>query len=131
MAQNPAAAVTHGIRVEVTSEFLPEQSDLLTSRFVFAYAIRIANESEATVQLRSRHWRILHGNGKQEEVRGPGVVGEQPVLQPGADFRYSSGCILSTPHGTMQGTYQMVDGDGAGFDIDIPAFSLAAPHALN
>ena len=131
MPENPSIALTRGIRVEVTSEYLPRQSDAAEERFVFAYSIRIANESDATVQLRSRHWRILHGTGKEEEVRGPGVVGEQPVLAPGSEYRYSSGCILTTPHGTMQGTYQMACATGSSFDVDIPAFSLSAPHTLN
>ena len=124
-------AVTLGIRVVVHSQYLAEQSDVRAGRFVFAYTIRIANESDRTVQLRSRHWRILHGNGKSEEVRGPGVVGKQPVIAPGAEFRYTSGCVLGTPHGTMQGTYDMSLEDGSVIEVQIPAFSLAAPHTLN
>lgn len=124
-------AVTSGIRVVVRSQFLSEQSDLRAGRYVFAYTIRISNESDRTVQLRSRHWRILHGNGKSEEVRGPGVVGKQPVIVPGAEFRYTSGCVLTTPHGTMQGTYDMSLEDGSTLEVEIPAFSLAAPHTLN
>lgn len=124
-------AVTSGIRVVVRSQFLSEQSDVRAGRYVFAYTIRISNESDRTVQLRSRHWRILHGNGKAEEVRGPGVVGKQPVIAPGAEFRYTSGCVLTTPHGTMQGTYDMTLDDGSVLEVQIPAFSLAAPHSLN
>jgi ApaG protein len=101
------------------------------SRYVFAYTIHIDNQSAERVQLVSRHWLIVHGTGKKEEVRGPGVVGKQPVIPPGAGFEYTSGCVLSTPHGTMQGTYEMVRPDGSSFQAEIPAFSLAAPHALN
>jgi ApaG protein len=124
-------AVTSGIRVAVRSQYLAEQSDVRAGRYVFAYTIRISNESKHTVQLRSRHWRIMHGNGKSEEVRGPGVVGKQPVIAPGAEFRYTSGCVLTTPHGTMQGTYDMSLDDGTVIEVEIPAFSLAAPHTLN
>jgi len=123
--------VTHGIRVIVRSQYLPEQSDLRTGRYVFAYTIRISNESERTVQLRNRHWHILHGNGKQEEVHGPGVVGKQPVIAPGTGFQYTSGCVLTTPHGSMHGTYEMVREDGTVFQAEIAPFALALPHALN
>lgn len=126
-----ALAVTQGIRVEVLSEFLPQHSNAGAKRYVFSYTVQISNESEETVQLKSRHWYILHGNGRREEVRGPGVVGEQPVLRPGEGFEYSSGCVLSAPHGTMHGTYEMVPEDGAPFDVEIPAFSLAMPLTLN
>lgn len=124
-------ALTSGIRVDVTSEFLPEHSNATARRFVFSYTVQISNESSETVQLRSRHWHILHGNGRREEVRGPGVVGEQPVLRPGEGFEYSSGCVLSAPHGTMHGTYEMIGEDGRQFEVEIPAFSLSTPHALN
>lgn len=126
-----ASALTHGIRVDVTSEYVPEHSNSTARRYVFSYTIQISNESDATVQLKSRHWHILHGNGRREEVRGPGVVGEQPVLRPGEGFEYSSGCVLSAPHGTMHGTYEMIATDGSRFEVTIPAFSLAMPHALN
>jgi len=124
-------AVTESIRVQVSARYLEGDSDPQASRYVFAYTIRITNESQHAVQLHSRHWRILHGNGKREEVRGLGVVGEQPVLEPGAGFQYTSGCVLSTPHGTMEGTYEMFGPTGEPFDVRIPAFSLAMPHALN
>jgi ApaG protein len=124
-------AVTHGIRVIVRTQYLPEQSDLRSGRYVFAYTIRISNESERSVQLRNRHWHILHANGKQEEVHGPGVVGKQPVIAPGTGFQYTSGCVLTTPHGTMHGSYEMQLEDGSTVEIEIPAFSLAVPHALN
>jgi len=124
-------AVTEGVRVVVQAQFLPEQSSPTARRFVFAYTIRISNESPANVKLVSRHWLIQHASGKREEVRGPGVVGEQPVIAPGGGYQYTSGCILTTPHGTMEGTYEMVRDDGSTFRAKIPAFSLAMPHALN
>lgn len=126
-----SCALTRGIRVEVTSEFLPQHSDATARRFAFSYTVQISNESDQTVQLRSRYWHILHGNGRREEARGPGVVGEQPVLRPGEGFEYSSGCVLTAPHGTMHGTYEMLGENGLRFEVEIPAFSLAAPHALN
>lgn len=131
MATSMPSASTRGIRVEVKSQFLPQHSSPSARRFAFAYTVQISNESNETVQLRSRHWHILHGNGRREEVRGPGVVGEQPVLRPGEDFEYSSGCVLTAPHGTMHGTYEMVSGDGVRFEVEIPAFSLSTPHSLN
>lgn len=124
-------AVTDGVVVEVESRYLPEHSSEAQGRFVFSYTIEIRNHSERTVQLRSRHWHIVHGDGKHEEVRGPGVVGAQPTLAPREHFRYSSGCVLSTPHGTMHGTYEMVREDGSRFEAAIPAFSLSTPFALN
>ena len=126
-----ALAVTQGIRVQGLSEFLPQHSNAAARRFVFSYTVQISNESQATVQLKSRHWHILHGNGRREEVRGPGVVGEQPVLRPGEGFEYSSGCVLSAPHGTMHGTYEMVAEGSGPFEVEIPAFVLATPHSLN
>ena len=120
-----------GIRVQVTSQHLPTHSRPREGRFAFSYAIEITNESTRSVQLLSRHWQIQHGNGKQDEVRGSGVVGQQPSLVPGQRFEYSSGCVLETPHGTMHGTYQMVAADGTRFDVDIAPFTLAAPFALN
>ena len=124
-------AVTNGIRVVVRTEYLADQSDARAARYVFAYTIRISNESERSVQLRNRHWHILHANGKEEQVHGPGVVGKQPVIAPGTGFQYTSGCVLSTPHGTMRGSYEMVLEDGDTFLAEIPAFSLAVPHVLN
>ena len=131
MPTRMASASTRGIRVAVTSQFLPQHSSASARRFAFSYTVQISNDSNETVQLRSRHWHILHGNGRREEVRGPGVVGEQPVLRPGEGFEYSSGCVLTAPHGTMHGTYEMVSGDGVRFEVEIPAFSLSTPHALN
>lgn len=98
---------------------------------MFAYSIRIANEGAATAQLLSRHWIITHGTGHVEEVKGPGVVGAQPRLEPGQAFEYTSGCVLSTPHGTMHGTYEMKRDDGSTFNATIAPFSLSTPYALN
>ena len=123
--------LTQGIRVLVRSEYLPEHSSAAAQRYVFSYTIRILNESERTAQLQTRHWIIRHGDGHVEEVRGPGVVGEQPVLSPGEGFEYTSGCILRTPRGSMRGSYQMVDGEGESFDAEIGEFSLETPFSLN
>jgi ApaG protein len=122
-------AVTRGVRVEVESRYLPEESSPSTSQFVFAYTVTIANDGAETVQLRSRHWIITDGNGGVEEVRGPGVVGAQPVLRPGQAFRYTSGCVLKTARGTMHGTYQMFRDDGTSFDAEIAPFQLVAPSS--
>jgi ApaG protein len=124
-------AVTQGIRVFVRSSYIPEQSTPREHRYVFAYSIRIANEGPVPAQLISRHWVITHGTGHVEEVRGPGVVGAQPRLEPGQAFEYTSGCVLSTPHGTMHGTYEMKRDDGSTFDATIAPFSLSMPYALN
>lgn len=124
-------AVTQGIRVTVESVYLPERSSPRKGQFWFAYRVRIANEGTLTAQLKTRHWIITDGNGKVQEVRGEGVVGEQPVLAGGEAFEYTSGCVLDTPHGTMQGTYQMVRPDGAEFDATIAPFLLAVPHTMN
>ncbi|MFO0664679.1 MAG: Co2+/Mg2+ efflux protein ApaG [Polyangiaceae bacterium] len=124
-------SVTEGIRVSVRSEYIPEQSTPAAKRYVFAYTIRISNEGTANAQLRSRHWVITDGNGKVEEVRGPGVVGKQPALEPGQAFEYTSGCMLATPRGEMRGTYQMQRTDGSMFDAEIAAFELALPYTLN
>jgi ApaG protein len=126
-----STAITNGIRVTVSTVYVPSQSAPTAHRYVFAYTIRIANEGAQTVHLKSRHWIITHGNGKVEEVRGPGVVGQQPVLRPGEHFEYTSGCVLETPRGSMRGTYQMHTADGKMFDADIASFSLAMPHTLN
>lgn len=116
-----------GFRVQVQSMYLPEQSSARDGRYVFAYTITISNESQITAQLRTRHWVITDANGGVEEVRGDGVVGEQPRLTPGQSFQYTSGCVLTTPVGTMQGTYRFWRDDGSFFDAEIAAFSLAAP----
>ena len=122
-------AVTHGIRIRVTPEYLEEESAPVEGRYVWAYVIDIINEGNETVQLRTRHWRITDASGRTEEVRGPGVVGQTPVLEPGASFRYTSGCPLTTPSGIMVGSYQMTTETGRRIDVAIPAFSLDSPHA--
>jgi ApaG protein len=121
-------AVTHGIRVRVKPRYLEEESSPDENRYLWAYTIDIVNEGSETVQLRSRHWRITDASGHTEEVRGPGVVGETPVLEPGASFRYTSGCPLSTPSGIMVGSYQMTTAAGQRIDVAVPAFSLDSPH---
>jgi ApaG protein len=126
-----SSAITQGVRVNVSTVYVPSQSVPTEHRYVFAYTIRITNEGTDTVQLRSRHWIITHGNGKVEEVRGPGVVGQQPTLRPGEHFEYTSGCVLDTPRGSMRGTYTMQYQDGRSFNADIASFTLAMPHTLN
>ncbi|HWK39445.1 MAG TPA: Co2+/Mg2+ efflux protein ApaG [Hyphomicrobium sp.] len=123
-------AVTRGIRIRVTPEYLEDQSVPEESEFFWAYTIDIANEGEETVQLRSRIWQITDGVGNREEVRGPGVVGETPVIEPGSTYTYTSACPLRTPSGIMVGSYQMTDAKGELFDVAIPAFSLDCPFAL-
>ena len=118
------SAVTRGVRVEVTPRFEKEQSDPERNYYFFSYHVTITNDGEERVQLISRHWIITNGEGKVEEVKGPGVVGEQPVLEAGESFDYTSFCPLKTPTGTMQGTYQMVTRSGESFDAQIPHFSL-------
>lgn len=122
--------VTSGVRVSVRSIYLDDRSDPADDRFAFAYQIQISNESSRRVQLQRRHWIITNGNGEVEEVEGEGVVGEQPVLAPGAVHEYTSGAIIATPFGTMEGSYQMTDDEGAIFDIVIPRFSLERPGIL-
>jgi ApaG protein len=127
VAEPTSNALTEGIRVMVHAVYVPEQSSPAANRYVFAYTVVIANEGAAPAQLRTRHWIITDGKGTIEEVKGPGVVGETPRLLPGQRFRYTSGCILKTPFGTMHGTYQMYRDDGACFDAMIAPFSLASP----
>ena len=122
-------AVTRQIRVRVTPEYLPEQSEPEDQYYFWSYKVEITNLGKETLQLKTRHWKITDATGRTEEVRGPGVVGEQPVLEPGQSFSYSSGCPLKTPQGLMVGSYQMVGGDGRSIDVAIPAFSLDSPHA--
>ena len=121
-------SVTKNIEITVEPDFLEDRSDPRMGRYFWAYTIEIANKGETTVQLVSRHWRITDANGKLDEVKGAGVVGEQPILREGESFRYTSGCPLSTPSGFMVGTYQMVDENGDAFEVTIPAFSLDSPH---
>jgi ApaG protein len=119
---------TRSIRVSVEPIYLEDQSSPSDSRYVWAYRVRIENLGAETVQLRSRHWRITDGMGRIQEVRGPGVVGEQPVIEPGEQFEYTSGTPLPTPSGIMVGSYQMETTDGRRFNVAIPAFSLDSPH---
>lgn len=124
-----STAVTQNIRVTVKARFLPEQS--ANGRWAFAYTVRIENLGQTPAQLKSRHWIITDGNGKKEEVKGDGVVGNQPLLRPGQKFEYTSGAVLQTPHGAMQGTYRMVLEDGRQFDAEIAPFALTQPGSLN
>jgi len=123
-------AVPHQIRIEVETAYLDEQSDPKERRYVFSYTITIRNEGSVAARLMTRHWVITDANGKVQEVRGDGVVGEQPHLKPGQGFRYSSGAVLETPVGAMQGSYQMVTDEGMQFDAPIAAFRLAMPGIL-
>jgi ApaG protein len=120
---------TEGVLIRVTPQFLDEQSIPDQGRYFWAYTIEITNHGTNTVKLETRHWKITDSNGRLEEVRGPGVVGQTPVLKPGQSFSYTSGCPLSTPSGIMVGSYRMVDETGRRFDVAIPAFSLDSPFA--
>jgi ApaG protein len=124
-------SVTRGVRVSVLSEYDPERSRPNNQQWFFLYTITITNESTDTVQLVSRHWIITNGSGQVQEVRGPGVVNQQPVLSPTQSFTYTSGCPLTTPFGTMRGTYQMVTGDGEQFDVNISEFTLSEPYTVH
>ena len=121
-------ATTDGIRVTVRPMFLEEHSEPADDHYVWAYHVTIENLGERTVQLVNRYWRITDAKGAVQEVHGPGVVGEQPVLAPGERFEYTSGTPLTTPSGVMMGTYEMEGPDGAMFDVAVPAFSLDSPH---
>jgi len=122
-------AVTNGIRVTVKSQF--SHAEPQRQRWYFTYTVRIANEGTETVTLVSRHWIITDGSNKVKEVKGPGVVGQQPMLAPGQAHEYTSGCQLSTPFGSMRGTYQMVTRDGAEFDAEIAEFALTEPYTVH
>ncbi len=122
--------MTH-IVVVVTPGYLPEQSDPANGTYAFAYHVSIENHGDEAAQLISRHWLITDGNAHTKEVRGPGVVGEQPVITPGQAHRYTSGVTLDTTVGTMEGSYQMVLGSGEAFDVPIPAFLLSVPGAVH
>ena len=119
------------ITVSARTMFIPEQSDIEAGRYVFAYTITIANTGNTTAQLISRHWIITDGMNQVQEVRGMGVVGEQPMLKPGESFEYTSGTAIATPVGTMRGSYQMVAEDGNKFDAEIPEFTLSMPRVLH
>ena len=123
-------AVTRAIRVRVTPAYIEDRSTPDDGQYFWAYTVDIANQGSVPVQLLSRYWRITDGVGRSEEVRGPGVVGQTPLIPPGGNFTYTSGCPLKTPSGIMTGRYQMSDASGARFDIAIPAFSLDSPYAV-
>jgi ApaG protein len=131
VAMFTSEAVTRGIRVAVVSEYAPDLSRPQDQQWLFLYTITIRNEGTETVQLISRHWVITDADGRVEEVRGPGVVGEQPVLEPNESFTYTSRCPLRTSFGTMQGTYQMVTGSGEAFDVKIATFTLSEPYTVH
>jgi ApaG protein len=121
------SSAANKIRVEVETSYVDEQSDPTESRYVFAYTITIRNEGAVPARLLTRHWIITDANGKVQEARGDGVVGEQPHLKPGQGFRYTSGAVIETPVGAMQGTYEMIADDGQRFDAPIQPFRLAMP----
>jgi ApaG protein len=123
--------LTRGVRIQVRSSYVPERSSPPEGQYFFTYRVRISNEGSETVQLISREWIITDAQGAVERVRGPGVVGEQPVLGPGESFEYTSFCPLKTPIGSMHGSYRMVTAEGESFDATIAPFSLAVPTALN
>ena len=124
-------AETRGVRVEVRARYSAEHSDPAHDVWFFLYTIRISNHGDQTVQLKNRHWVITDATGKVEEVRGPGVVGEQPVLEPGQSFEYTSGCPLATPFGSMRGTYDMATAAGKRFDAEIAEFHMREPGAIH
>ena len=124
-------AVTDGVRVHVRARYAPDHSEPRHQRWTFLYTITISNEGEETVQLISRHWRITDASEHVHEVKGLGVVGRQPTLEPGESFEYTSGCPLGTPFGSMEGTYQMVTAGGRRFDAEIAQFALSGPYTLH
>jgi len=126
-----STAVTHGIRIDVSSRYLPDQSRPRLARYAFAYTVRIRNEGNVSVQLLGRRWLITDAKGKVQEVQGAGVVGEQPILHPGQTFEYSSSAVIETSLGEMRGSYKMHTVTGKTFDAEIAPFLLTLPHALN
>lgn len=129
--ETTSEAETHGVRVQVRARFSPEHSSPASSRWFFLYTIRITNESETTVQLLNRHWTIIDGTGHVQEVHGPGVVGEQPTLEPTDRFEYTSGCPLPTPFGSMAGSFEMLRADGTPFDAEVALFQLIQPGSIH
>jgi ApaG protein len=121
----------HHIDVEVKTSYIDSQSKPEANRYVFAYTVTITNTGTVPARLLTRHWVITDGNEKVQEVRGPGVVGEQPYLTPGMSFEYTSGTVLETPYGSMRGSYQMKGDDGVEFDAEVPAFVLSTPRVLH
>jgi len=126
-----SANTSYDIDIKVKTQYLPDRSNPSESRYAFAYTITITNQGSLAAKLLSRHWLITHSDQQQEEVRGDGVVGEQPVLSPGQSFNYTSGAVISTPVGSMHGSYQMIGEDGHHFDAPIPPFTLAVPNILH
>jgi ApaG protein len=129
--ETTSEAETHGVRVSVLARYSPEHSSPPSSRWFFLYTIQISNESDGIVQLLNRHWTIVDGTGHTEEVHGPGVVGEQPVLEPGQSFEYTSGCPLATPFGSMAGTFDMQRADGTPFEAEVAIFQLIQPGSIH
>lgn len=125
------SSTTYNTTVSVETQYIPEQSDPDNEKYVFAYTITIKNEGTVPAKLLTRHWIITNADGKTQEVRGEGVVGEQPYLQPGEGFKYTSGTMLETPVGTMHGSYHMLADDGQEFDCTIKPFTLSVPHTLH
>ena len=124
-------AVTNNVRVEVESQYAPDHSQPFQNHWFFHYTVKITNEGDDTVQLLSRHWVITDASGHTDEVKGPGVVGEQPVRAPGESFGYTSGCPLKTSSGVMRGTYSMVSESGEHFDVEIAPFALHEPYTVH
>jgi len=124
-------ALTRGVRVVVQSKYAPAKSRPAQNEWFFLYTVKISNEGSLPVQLVTRHWVITDGTGRVEEVRGPGVVGKQPVLAPGESFTYTSGCPLNTPFGVMEGTYQMITAGGEQFDAKVAPFTLSEPYTVH
>jgi ApaG protein len=126
-----SSAMTRGILVTVRSQYIPEKSSAPARQFAYAYTVNIANRGEVAAQLQSRHWIITDSEGDVQEVRGEGVIGKQPLLQPGEEFEYTSWCMIATPAGSMRGSYQMVTADGDRFDAEIAPFRLTQSSLLN
>ncbi|APR99841.1 Co2+/Mg2+ efflux protein ApaG [Pajaroellobacter abortibovis] len=126
-----STAITRGIWVSVKAVYVPDQSIPCMQQYVFAYTIRIVNKGTESAHLHSRHWIVSDSNGRMEKVQGAGVVGQQPYLQPGDSFEYTSGCVLQSPRGWMEGSYQMHRPDGSSFEAAIARFELALPPNLN
>ncbi len=124
-------AMTRGVRVTVQAEYAADRSDPSKNQWFFLYTVTIANQGTETVQLLTRHWLVTDGTGHVEEIRGPGVVGKQPVLKPGESFEYTSGCPLTTAFGMMEGSYQMVAAAGEHFDVKIAPFTLSEPYTVH
>ena len=122
------SCITRDIEITVLPEFVPDRSDAEAGHYFWAYTVEIANQGTRTVQVTARHWKITDGNGRLEEVKGAGIVGEQPVLKPGETFRYTSGCPLGTSSGIMAGSYRLIDENGTVFEVEIPTFSLDSPY---